>query len=275
MIRFGADSPRLPPASRSARRPRGHRRCRAGSRLCREAAGRRCNDARAAPLPRVPNRECARGDAFPSGRSGCASCRARSLRSGSSTFTAWKRRVSAGSFSMCFLYSAQVVAPIVRNVPRASAGLSRFAASPVPAGPPAPTSVWTSSMNSTIGLGDDCTSSMIWRRRCSNSPFMLAPAWSRPMSSARSVTPCSGGGTSPLTMRRARPFDDGGFPDARFTGQNRIVLATAHEDVDDLTDLFVASDDGVDLAALACAVRSTVKRARAACCLCADAAPRR
>ncbi|MCR3853575.1 hypothetical protein K3001_29065, partial [Pseudomonas aeruginosa] len=29
---------------------------------------------------------------------------------GSSTCTTWKRRVSAGSFSMCFLYSAQVVA---------------------------------------------------------------------------------------------------------------------------------------------------------------------
>ncbi len=29
---------------------------------------------------------------------------------GSSTWTTWKRRVSAGSFSMCFLYSAQVVA---------------------------------------------------------------------------------------------------------------------------------------------------------------------
>src|SRR3954465_7706933 len=53
---------------------------------------------------------------------------------GSSTCTFWKRRVSAGSFSMCFLYSAQVVAPIVRSVPRASAGLSRVAAAAVPAG---------------------------------------------------------------------------------------------------------------------------------------------
>ena len=49
---------------------------------------------------------------------------------GSSTWTTWKRRVSAGSFSMYFLYSAQVVAAIVRSVPRARAGLSRFAASP-------------------------------------------------------------------------------------------------------------------------------------------------
>ena len=82
------------------------------------------------------------------------------LRSAPSTCTTWKRRVSAGSFSMCFLYSAQVVAAMVRSVPRASAGLSRLAASPVPAAPPAPISVWASSMNRMIGLGDACTSSM-------------------------------------------------------------------------------------------------------------------
>ncbi len=57
---------------------------------------------------------------------------------GSATCTTWNRRVSAGSFSMYFLYSAQVVAAIVRSVPRARAGFSRFAASPVPAAPPAP-----------------------------------------------------------------------------------------------------------------------------------------
>ena len=53
---------------------------------------------------------------------------------------------------MYFLYSAQVVAAIVRSVPRASAGLSRLAASPVPAAPPAPISVCASSMNRMIGL---------------------------------------------------------------------------------------------------------------------------
>ena len=59
---------------------------------------------------------------------------------GSSTFTTWKRRVSAASFSKYFLYSAQVVAAMVRSSPRASAGFSRLAASPCPAGPPAPIS---------------------------------------------------------------------------------------------------------------------------------------
>ncbi|OWG18428.1 hypothetical protein KDK82_1907 [Delftia sp. K82] len=94
---------------------------------------------------------------------------------------------------------------MVRSVPRARAGLSRLAASPVPAWPPAPTRVWTSSMKSTMGVVLDCTASSRPRRRFSNSPFMLAPACSRPTSSTRSSTPCSGGGTSPWAMRRARP----------------------------------------------------------------------
>jgi hypothetical protein len=46
---------------------------------------------------------------------------------------------------------------------------------PVPAAPPAPIRVWASSMKRMIGLGDDCTSSITWRSRFSNSPFMLAP----------------------------------------------------------------------------------------------------
>jgi len=96
--------------------------------------------------------------------------------SGSLTLTTWKRRVSAGSFSMYLRYSAQVVAPMVRRLPRASAGFSRLAASPVPAVPPAPTSVWISSMKRMIGFSLASTSSMTARRRFSNSPFIEAPA---------------------------------------------------------------------------------------------------
>ena len=102
--------------------------------------------------------------------------------SGSSTCTTWKRRVRAGSFSKYFLYSAHVVAPIVRSLPRANAGLSKLAASPVPAAPPAPIKVWISSMNSTIGVGLDSTSSITALRRDSNSPLTLAPALSKPIS---------------------------------------------------------------------------------------------
>ena len=94
---------------------------------------------------------------------------------------------------------------MVRSWPRASAGLSRLAASPVPAAPPAPTSVCVSSMNRMMGLGLACTSSMTERRRCSNSPFMLAPACSRPTSSVSSETSFRLGGTSPRAMRCAKP----------------------------------------------------------------------
>ena len=125
--------------------------------------------------------------------------------SGSSTWIGWKRRVSAGSFSIYWRYSDQVVAAMVRSVPRASAGFSRLAASPVPAEPPAPISVCASSMKRMIGVGEFCTSSMTERSRCSNSPFIEAPACIRPMSSAQSLTPRSGGGTSPAAMRCAKP----------------------------------------------------------------------
>jgi hypothetical protein len=169
--------------------------------------------------------------------------------SGSSTCTVWKRRVSAGSFSMCFLYSAQVVAPMVRSVPRASAGLSRLAASPVPAAPPAPTSVCVSSMNRMMGLGLACTSSITERRRCSNSPFMLAPACSRPTSSVSSFTSfsCRRHVAAHDALREA--FDHRGLADTGLADQDGVVLAPAHQDVDHLADLVVAADDGVHLAA--------------------------
>ncbi|MDT4814498.1 hypothetical protein FQZ97_475030 [compost metagenome] len=124
---------------------------------------------------------------------------------GSSTFTTWKRRASAASFSKYFLYSLQVVAAMVRSSPRASAGLSRLAASFWPACPPAPIMVWASSMNRIMGVELCLTSSMTFFRRFSNSPLTLAPACSRPMSSVRKATPASAGGTSPATMRSANP----------------------------------------------------------------------
>ncbi len=124
---------------------------------------------------------------------------------GSSTFTTWNLRVSAASFSKYFLYSAHVVAAMVRSSPRASAGFSRFAASPCPAEPPAPISWCASSMNMMMGFGDAFTSSITPRSRFSNSPFTPAPACSSPRSSVRSVTPCSAGGTSPEASRTAKP----------------------------------------------------------------------
>ena len=84
-------------------------------------------------LGRPPRRGCARRGASRASRPGRAASRSASGSVGSSTFTTWKRRVSAASFSKYFLYSAQVVAAMLRSSPRASAGFSRLAASFCPA----------------------------------------------------------------------------------------------------------------------------------------------
>ena len=92
---------------------------------------------------------------------------------------------------------------MVRSFPRASAGFSRLAASPVPAAPPAPISIWISSINKTMGIGLDSTSSITDLSRASNSPLTLAPALSKPMSNKISCTPFRFGGTSPAAKRNA------------------------------------------------------------------------
>ncbi len=43
-------------------------------------------------------------------------------------------------------------------------------------------------------------------------------------------------------------FHHRGFPDAGLAGQQRVVLAAAHQDIDDLPDLFIAAGHRVDLA---------------------------
>ena len=60
---------------------------------------------------------------------------------GGSTFTDWKRRSSALSFSMYLRYSLSVVAPMHWSSPRESAGLKMFDASIAPSAAPAPTIV--------------------------------------------------------------------------------------------------------------------------------------
>ena len=131
---------------------------------------------------------------------------------GSSTLTTWNRRARAASFSKYFLYSAQVVAAIVRSSPRASAGFRRLAASFCPAAPPAPIIVCASSMKMMIGVGEAFTSSMTDFRRLSNSPLIPAPACRSPRSSVLTATFLSGPGTSPAAIRIAKPSTTAVFP---------------------------------------------------------------
>ncbi len=119
---------------------------RSGRSPCRAGSGRGCSGRRARRRRRSPRRRSGRGGtprSGPSGRGGSRSSRRRSARGRS---TGWKRRSSAGSFSMFLRYSSSVVAPITWSSPRASAGLSMFEASIEPSAAPAPTTVCSSSM---------------------------------------------------------------------------------------------------------------------------------
>ena len=103
---------------------------------------------------------------------------------GSSTSMRWKRRASARSFSRWPRYSWNVVEPMQRSRPEASAGLSRFDASMLPPlVAPAPTMVWISSMKR-MRLGCFSSALMTALMRSSKSPRNLVPASSAPMSSA-------------------------------------------------------------------------------------------
>ncbi len=121
------------------------------------------------------------------------------------TNTGWKRRASAASFSTCLRYSSSVVAPTQCSSPRANAGFKRFEASIAPSALPAPTSVCISSMNKMMPPAAAVTSFSTAFSRSSNSPRYFAPAISAPKSRASSFLSRIDSGTSPLTMRSARP----------------------------------------------------------------------
>ena len=88
--------------------------------------------------------------------------------------------------------------------PRDSGGLRMLAASMAPSAAPAPTSVCSSSMNRTASFVLR-SSSMIFLSRSSNSPRYFVPATSEPMSRVRTRLLSRMSGTSPATMRWARP----------------------------------------------------------------------
>ncbi len=124
---------------------------------------------------------------------------------GSPTYTGWNRRSSAGSFSMRLRYSSSVVAPTARSSPRASIGLSMLPASIAPSAAPAPTIVWSSSMNTMIWPLASAISLSTAFSRSSNSPRYLEPATIALRSSATRRRSLRLSGTSPETIRWARP----------------------------------------------------------------------
>ncbi len=107
---------------------------------------------------------------------------------------------------MCSRYSSSVVAPTMRSSPRASIGLSMLPASIAPSPvAPAPTTVCSSSMNVTTWPSESLISSRTALSRSSNSPRYFAPATIAPGRATTSRLPRSDSGTSPATIRWARP----------------------------------------------------------------------
>ncbi len=124
---------------------------------------------------------------------------------GSPTYTCWKRRSNAASFSIYFLYSFSVVAPTQRSSPRASAGFNMLEASIAPSAAPAPTSVCNSSMKRISWPWAFSISFNTAFSLSSNSPRYFAPASIDPRSRATRRLLRSVSGTSPETILCARP----------------------------------------------------------------------
>ena len=89
--------------------------------------------------------------------------------------TTWNLLAKAPSFSTYCLYSSNVVAPMHWSSPLARAGLNMLDASKEPDAPPAPTIVWSSSINKII-LSDFSISVITAFILSSNWPLYLVPA---------------------------------------------------------------------------------------------------
>ena len=149
---------------------------------------------------------------------------------------------------MCFWYSLSVVAPTQRSSPRASAGLSMLEASIAPSAAPAPTTVCSSSMNSTTspcGLLDLLEHGL--------QPVLELAA----VLGARDQRP-EVEGDHALVLERLRDvalhdalreaLDDRGLADARLADQHRVVLGAARQHLHHAAHLVVAADHRVELA---------------------------
>ena len=124
---------------------------------------------------------------------------------GSSTCTGVNRRSNAPSFSIYFLYSSIVVAPITCKSPRASKGFKIFAASiELSADAPAPTMVWISSINKSTSPSFNTASTKSFNLS-SKSPRYLAPAIIPGISTENNRLLRSCSGTLPSTIKFASP----------------------------------------------------------------------
>ena len=92
------------------------------------------------------------------------------------------------------------------------------------------------------------SSSMIFFRRSSNSPRYFVPATSEPMSSVRTRLFSSVSGTSPATIRWARPSAIAVLPTPGSPISAGLFFWPPRQDLDDPLDLLLAADDRIELA---------------------------
>ena len=170
---------------------------------------------------------------------------------GSPTNTCWKRRSSAGSFSIRSRYSSSVVAPIMCSSPRASIGLSMLPASIAESPPaPAPTTVCSSSMKVMIWPPASLISSSTALSRSSNSPRYFAPATIAARSRLSTRRPLSESGTSPATTRWASPSTTAVLPTPGSPISTGLFLVRRRQHLHHPPDLGVAADHRVEPALL-------------------------
>ena len=127
-----------------------------------------------------------------------------SFSDGSLTVTGLNLLSSAESFSINFLYSFKVVAPTNWISPLANNGFKMLAASIAPSAEPAPTIVWTSSINR-ITSPAFLTSFNAFLILSSKSPLYFAPATMLEISTVTTLLFFRISGTSPDTIFCANP----------------------------------------------------------------------
>ena len=169
---------------------------------------------------------------------------------GSPTYTCWKRRSSAASFSMYSRYSLSVVAPISRSSPRASMGLSMLEAATEPSPPPAPMS-----SVQLVDERDDLPVGLVDLLEHGLQPLLELAAVLGAGDERREVER-----DELLVLERLgdvarddalrEPLDDGGLADAGLADEHGVVLGAAGEHLADAADLGVAPDHRVELARL-------------------------
>ncbi len=167
---------------------------------------------------------------------------------GSSTSTGWKRRSKAASFSMCSRYSSRVVAPTQCSSPRASIGLSMLLASMAPWAAPAPTTVCSSSIKTTIwpcSVGDffeGCLEALLKLSAELGSGDHGSQVELYQLFVLQALRYIAAHDTL------GQSLGDGGLAGARLADEDRVVFGPAAENLDHAANLFVPTDDWIELA---------------------------